>query len=81
MKNIETKWLYDFLTLESCRHFSHAAEQRNISQPAFSRRIKALEEAIGVELFDRTTSLYSYLKRAKFSIPKHVVYYNNWNVT
>ena len=55
MKNIETKWLYDFLTLESCRHFSHAAEQRNISQPAFSRRIKALEEAIGVELFDRTT--------------------------
>ncbi|WP_369310076.1 hypochlorite stress DNA-binding transcriptional regulator HypT [Providencia rettgeri] len=56
MKNIETKWLYDFLTLESCRHFSHAAEQRNISQPAFSRRIKALEEAIGVELFDRTTS-------------------------
>lgn len=55
MKNIETKWLYDFLTLESCRHFSHAAEQRNISQPAFSRRIKALEQAIGVELFDRTT--------------------------
>ncbi|NCB61036.1 MAG: LysR family transcriptional regulator, partial [Gammaproteobacteria bacterium] len=22
MKNIETKWLYDFLTLEACRHFS-----------------------------------------------------------
>ena len=21
MKNIETKWLYDFLTLEACRHF------------------------------------------------------------
>ncbi|QBH95922.1 hypochlorite stress DNA-binding transcriptional regulator HypT [Limnobaculum zhutongyuii] len=56
MKNIETKWLYDFLTLEACRHFSHAAEQRNISQPAFSRRIKALESAIGVELFDRTTT-------------------------
>ena len=56
MKNIETKWLYDFLTLEACRHFSHAAEQRNISQPAFSRRIKALESALGVELFDRTTS-------------------------
>lgn len=56
MKNIETKWFYDFLTLESCRHFSHAAEQRSISQPAFSRRIKALEAAIGVELFDRTTT-------------------------
>ncbi|GKX55986.1 cell density-dependent motility repressor [Leminorella grimontii] len=56
MKNIETKWLYDFLTLEASRHFSHAAEERNISQPAFSRRIKALESAVGVELFDRTTT-------------------------
>lgn len=56
MKNIETKWLYDFLTLEACRHFSQAAEERNISQPAFSRRIKALESAVGVLLFDRTTS-------------------------
>lgn len=56
MKNIETKWLYDFLTLEACRHFSCAAEERNISQPAFSRRIKALESAVGVLLFDRTTS-------------------------
>ncbi|WP_404853346.1 hypothetical protein, partial [Escherichia coli] len=26
MKNIETKWLYDFLTLEACRHFSQAAK-------------------------------------------------------
>ena len=56
MKNIETKWLYDFLTLEACRHFSQAAKERNLSQPAFSRRIKALEAAIGVVLFDRTTT-------------------------
>ncbi|HDL3295779.1 TPA: LysR family transcriptional regulator, partial [Mannheimia haemolytica] len=38
MKNIETKWLEDFLTLEECRHFSQAAEKRNLSQSAFSRR-------------------------------------------
>lgn len=56
MKSIDTKWLYDFLALEACRHFSHAAEQRNISQSAFSRRIRSLELALGVELFDRTTS-------------------------
>ena len=56
MRNIETKWLYDFLTLEACRHFSQAAKERNISQPAFSRRIKALEAAIGVVLFDRTST-------------------------
>lgn len=53
MKNIETKWLEDFLTLEECRNFSQAAEKRNLSQSAFSRRILALEEAIGIKLFDR----------------------------
>ncbi|END29166.1 HTH-type transcriptional regulator QseD [Escherichia coli 179100] len=53
LHNIETKWLYDFLPLEKCRNFSQAAVSRNVSQPAFSRRIRALEQAIGVELFNR----------------------------
>lgn len=53
LHNIETKWLYDFLTLEKCRNFSQAAVSRYVSQPAFSRRIRALEQAIGVELFNR----------------------------
>jgi DNA-binding transcriptional LysR family regulator len=56
MQNIETKWLEDFLALEELRNFSHAAEQRSLSQPAFSRRIRALEHAVGVELFDRTST-------------------------
>ena len=47
LHNIETKWLYDFLTLEKCRNFSQAAVSRNVSQPAFSRRIRALEQAKG----------------------------------
>lgn len=54
--NIETKWLYDFLTLEECRNFSQAAVKRNLSQPAFSRRIRSLEQAAGVELFNREVS-------------------------
>lgn len=54
MKNIETKWLEDFLTLEECRNFSQAAEIRNLSQSAFSRRISALEESLGVKLFNRS---------------------------
>lgn len=56
LHNIETKWLYDFLTLEKCRNFSQAAIIRNVSQPAFSRRIRALESAVGVELFNRQIS-------------------------
>ncbi|MCZ6952416.1 LysR family transcriptional regulator [Escherichia coli] len=41
------------MTTEKCRNFSRAAVSRNVSQPAFSRRIRALEQAIGVELFNR----------------------------
>ena len=52
MKNIETKWLEDFLILEETRNFSQAADLRNLSQSAFSRRIISLEEAIGVKLFN-----------------------------
>ena len=51
---VDQKLLEDFLSL--CRHrsFSHAAQERNVTQPAFSRRIRALEEWLGVVLFDRT---------------------------
>ncbi|WP_192457114.1 hypochlorite stress DNA-binding transcriptional regulator HypT [Musicola keenii] len=56
LNNIETKWLYDFISLEECRSFTLAAEQRNISQSSFSRRIRALEEAVGFEIFDRSAS-------------------------
>ncbi len=56
LNNIETKWLYDFIALEEHRSFTLAAEKRNISQSSFSRRIRALETAIGIELFDRNAT-------------------------
>ncbi len=52
--NIETKWLEDFLSLAQSQSFSRSAEERHMTQPAFSRRIKALEAALGCELVDRT---------------------------
>lgn len=52
--NIETKWLQDFLSLAHTQSFSQSAEDRHITQPAFSRRIKALEEALGCSLVDRS---------------------------
>ncbi|KXF83114.1 LysR family transcriptional regulator [Enterovibrio coralii] len=52
--NIESKWLEDFLVLSDTRNFSAAANARNITQPAFSRRIRMLEQAVGAELIDRT---------------------------
>ena len=41
---MESDWLEDFVEIAATRNFSAAAAARNISQPAFSRRIKALEE-------------------------------------
>ena len=43
----------DLARLEQTGNFSQAAELGHISQPAFSRRIKALEAWVGAELVDR----------------------------
>ena len=48
-------WLEDFLALAASGNFSRAAEERHSSQPAFSRRIRSLEEWIGTDLVDRST--------------------------
>jgi DNA-binding transcriptional LysR family regulator len=48
-------WLEDFLTLAASGSFSRAASERNMTQPAFSRRVRALEDWLGVVLFDRST--------------------------
>lgn len=53
--NLETKWLEDFLALAQWRNFSRAAQMRNLTQPAFGRRIRSLEKAVGMELVDRGT--------------------------
>ena len=46
-------WLEDFLALAASGNFSRAAEARNMTQPAFSRRIRSLEAWLGVVLVDR----------------------------
>lgn len=51
---MELVWLQDFVALAECGNFSRAAAIRHVTQPAFSRRIRALEEWIGVPLFNRT---------------------------
>lgn len=51
---MELGWLEDFLALRELGSFAAAAERRNISQSAFSRRIQSLEEWLGVTLIDRS---------------------------
>ncbi len=51
---MELKWLEDFLVLSKAGNFRIAAQQRCVSQPAFSRRIQALEAWMETPLIDRT---------------------------
>ena len=53
--SLNLSWLDDFLALVESGNFSRAAEERHMTQPAFSRRIRALEEWLGTELFDRSS--------------------------
>lgn len=50
---MDIEWISDFLELASTKNFTLAANNRNRSQPAFSRRIFRLEQWIGVTLIDR----------------------------
>ncbi len=52
---METKWLEDFIALAETRSFSRAAQLRHVTQPAFSRRIQALEVWTGIDLVDRSS--------------------------
>jgi DNA-binding transcriptional LysR family regulator len=52
---MDLNWLQDFVCLARTLNFTRAAEQRNITQPAFSRRIKSLENWIGVPLIKRSS--------------------------
>ncbi|HWU74121.1 MAG TPA: LysR family transcriptional regulator, partial [Sphingomonas sp.] len=51
---MELAWLEDFIALSETGNFSRAAELRHVTQPAFSRRIRALEDWVGTPLFERT---------------------------
>ncbi|MFP2768686.1 LysR family transcriptional regulator [Oceanisphaera sp. KMM 10153] len=50
---MELKWLKDFVALSEHGSFSKAAEARFVTQPAFSRRIRSLENWLGITLVDR----------------------------
>jgi DNA-binding transcriptional LysR family regulator len=52
---MDTRWVEDFLCLADTRSFSRSASARHSSQPAFSRRIQALEAWLGTALVDRSS--------------------------
>jgi DNA-binding transcriptional LysR family regulator len=53
--NITIRQLQAFLALVELRNFTRAAAKVNLSQPAFSAMIRALEIDVGARLFHRDT--------------------------
>jgi LysR family transcriptional regulator, hypochlorite-specific transcription factor HypT len=51
---MELTWLEDCVALAETLNFSRAAELRHVTQPAFSRRVRALEQWLGTPLFKRS---------------------------
>jgi LysR family transcriptional regulator, hypochlorite-specific transcription factor HypT len=47
------EWLEDIVAIAETGSFSGAAERRRLTQSAFSRRIRQIEDYVGAELFDR----------------------------
>lgn len=62
-------WIEDFLTLVDTGNFSRAAALRNVTQPAFSRRIQQLETWLGLELVDRRVQPMQLTAIARRHIP------------
>ena len=62
---MDLKWLEDLLVLLETKSFTRSAAIRHVTQPAFSRRIRLLEDWLGVALVDRSTRPISVLTRAQ----------------
>ena len=58
------------IVLSETRNFSHAAEKAQISQPAFSKQIIALENELGIKLFDRSTNPLSLTAAGGFFVER-----------
>lgn len=66
---MEAAWLEDFIALAETLNFSRAAERRNVTQPAFSRRIRALEGWVGAGLVDRASHRLSLTPAGEAFLP------------
>lgn len=53
---MDMQWLDDVLVLLEEGNMTRAAARRNITQPAFSRRIRSFEDWLGVTVLDRGTN-------------------------
>ncbi len=63
-------WIDDLIAIADAASLSDAADMRFLSQPAFSRRIRAIERSVGAELIDRSHKPIRLKKNVLDAVPK-----------
>ena len=63
-------WLDDLLAVSDTGSLARAAEMRHVSQSAFTRRLRAIEEALGTPLLDRSRKPVTLLPDVMAQIPE-----------
>lgn len=66
---MDLTYLKEFVTLADIGNYLEAADQLYISQSALSRHIKAMEDELGIRLFDRSTRKISLTKFGELFYP------------
>jgi len=67
---MELYQLRGFLAVAELAHLTRAAEKLHVSQPALSAQIKALEDELGVLLFDRSSAGMTLTQAGKRLLPE-----------
>jgi len=67
---MELYQLRSFIAVAELAHLTRAAERLHVSQPALSAQIKALEDELGVQLFERTPAGMTLTAAGKRLLPE-----------
>lgn len=67
---MDIKLLEDFVCLAAQENFTAAARERNITQSALSRRVKALEEWLDTRLINRDSHSFELTPQGRIFIPE-----------